>query len=108
MRATKDAPLFVFWGGAPGTLRGGPPVQPHAGPIADRPHGEIDLVPLRLLALEHAAVEAVAHEAPQHVVLKRVRIVPVGATEQVMRHVGGEPADDEAGAENAAVIEDVA
>jgi len=25
-----------------------------------------------------------------------------------MRHVGGEPADDEAGAENAAVIEDVA
>src|SRR4029077_8155458 len=65
-------------------------------------------VPLRLLALEHAGGEAVAHEPPQHVVLKGVGIVLVGAAEHVMRHVGGEPSDDEARAENAAVIEDVA
>jgi hypothetical protein len=108
MRAAMDAQLFVLRGGAHIGLGGAAQVQSHAGPVADRPHGKIDLVPLRLLALEHPAVEAVAHESPQYVVLKRIWIVAVGATEQVMRHVGGEPADDEARAENAAMIEDVA
>ena len=108
MRAAVDAQLLVLRCGAHIALGGAAQVQPHAGPVADRPHRQIDLVPLRLLALERAAVEAVAHEPPQHVVLEGVGIVLVGAAEHVMRHVGGKPADDEAGAENAAVIEDVA
>src|SRR4026208_800605 len=37
-----------------------------------------------------------------------VGVVLVGAAEHVMRHMGGKPADDEARAENTAVIEDVA
>ena len=108
VRAAVDAQLLVFRGGAHVTLGGAAQVQSHAGPVADRPYRQIDLVPLCLLGPERAGVEAVAHETPEHVVLERVGIVLIGAAEEVMRHVRGEPADDEARAEDAAVIEDVA
>src|SRR5262249_60518027 len=64
VRAAMDAQLLMLRGGAHIGLAGAAKVQSHAGPIADRPHGKIDLVPLRLLALERSAVETVAHEAP--------------------------------------------
>ncbi len=108
MRAAMDAQLFMFRGGAHVALGGPAQVQSHARPVADRPHRNIDLVPLRLLVLERTAVQTVAHEAPEHVVLKRVGIVLVGAPQQVVRHMGGEPADNETRAENAAVIKNVA
>ena len=56
MRAAMDAQLLVLRGGAHVGLGGAAQVQPHAGPVTDRPHGKIDLIPLRLLALEYPAV----------------------------------------------------
>ncbi len=108
VRTAMDAQLLVLRRRAGIALGGAAQVQPHAGPVADRPHRQVDVLPLRLLALERAAVEAVAHEPPQHVVLERVGIIAVGPTQHMMRHVRGEPAADEAVGENAAVIEDVA
>src|SRR5262249_27786109 len=64
VRAAMDAQLLMPRGGAHIAFGGTAQVQSHAGPVADRPHGKIDLVPLRLLTLERSAVEAVAHEAP--------------------------------------------
>src|SRR6266446_314310 len=108
MRAAMDAQLLMFGGGAHVAFGRAAQMQSHARPVPDRPHRQIDVLPLRLLSLEHTAVQTVAHEPPQHVVLESVRIISVRASKHVMRHVGGEPTDDEAGAENAAVIKNVA
>src|SRR3954447_9580681 len=46
VRAAMDAQLLVLRCGAHIALGRPAQVQPHAGPVADRPHRQIDLVPL--------------------------------------------------------------
>ena len=82
-------------------------VQPEAGPVADAVERHGDLVPLRLRAGQHAAVEVVVHPVPHRVGLPAIRQSLRRAAHHVVHGVRGDPVGHEH-AEDAAVEQRVA
>ena len=93
--AGLDAQLLVLGGGAHEGLGVAAQMQADAGPVADREHRHGDLVPLRLRAVEGAAVEIVAQPEVQRVDLPRHRALLRGAAERVVHQMRGEPVGHE-------------
>ena len=105
--AGMDAQLLVLGGRAHEGLGVAAQMEPEAGPVADRIERHRDLVPLRLRAMEGAAVEIVGEPEVDDVHLPGVGQVLRSAPELVVHQMGGEPVGHEH-AQDSAVIERVA